>query len=80
MFQPTTFAQELLSAAENHESVHLVSKNTDLPALDSVVYDPRHGITDIQITTKKDHHWSQTGPRLLFSDPPFCTGTGHSYL
>ena len=54
MFQPTTFPKELLSAVENHESVHLVSKNPNFPALDSVVHDPRHDITDIQNTTRKD--------------------------
>jgi len=57
MFQPTTFAKELQSAVSNKQSLHLVPKDPNFPALDSIVYDPKpeSGLSLNQITANLHH-------------------------
>ena len=55
-FLLTTFAQELLSAVENKKRLHLVSNDPNFSALDSVIYDPKSGLTHTQVTTRTVDH------------------------
>ena len=64
-FLPTTFAQELLSAVKNKKSIHLVPKDPNFPALDSVIYDPRSGLTHTQVTTRVDHPVAVSGLKWI---------------
>ena len=65
MFQPTTFAKGVVpagrnwlqSAVSNKQSLHLVPKDPNFPALDSIVYDPKpeSGLSLNQITANLHH-------------------------